>query len=520
MTKRRDKTPEIVKKANVYLIESKSKDDKKRARQSSYEIYHHLIRQDLGLEEIKCFIDGNKVKIWQFSPDCEYSKGELSASRIASLLIKYRRALKAIGAIHKRFIPTLEEAKKILLKAGVDEKLVAGLKSDLKLKNLEDRITNLKRAYPKGSPTGKVSIIRKALDNIKIYHPMYYRLAGAVSFVKSITNSQQKLKLKEKHDKKIKVNHKFLLNKAQSILNNPDSNWIQLTVALCAVTGRRPTEIMKTAKFKLSDNTPQDYVTFNGILKSRDRKFEHDFGDWNIPVFYDPHKIIKVLRKLRTELKKKEKLANDAGGTSNYWTGGYLRYINQEGKSIVASIFDPKYANDVDHNTAINQQYNGLLNNELRKWFESGDIEIKSLRAIYTKMVWEREKDTSPETYESMTTRILCYAKESISEAVKHYAAIELSDKTEKITTIEGEKNYTPSEKTLKILENADKIIEKRAVRAPSLARVHGWAKHKASLGISLDELTATYIRRHCRVEGKSINANTATLYIKLVNEL
>lgn len=520
MTKRRDKTKKVVEKAKIYTIDIKSEIDRKKIRQSVYEIYANYVKRDFGLEEDTALIEGRKIKVWRFLPDSEYSKGELSASRIASLLIKYRRALKSLGAINKNFIPSLHAAKKTLIRTGIEQNLVEGLKPTLKIKNLEERITLLKRRYPRGSASGKGDIIRQAIGSIKIYHPSYYRLAGAISYVKSITNEQQKIRLKAKHDEKIKVNPHFLLNKAKSILDNPKSTWVQLTVALCAVTGRRPTEIMKTAKFRVNDKTPENYLLFSGILKSRDRKFDDDFGEWSIPVFHHPKTIIKALRKLRFELKKHEKKAQEAGGKGNYWTGGYLRYLNQKGEEVIASLFDPKYLNDVDHNMAINQQYNGLLNNELRKWFESGEIEIKSLRAIYTKMVWEHEKNNSAETYDSMTTRVLCYSKDSISEAVKHYAAIELSEKTNKIETTTGTgKEYIPSEKLIAKLEKANPFIEQRSARAPTLNTIHQWAKHKARTGLSLNELTVTYIRKYCRVGGKTINANTAKLYLNIIDK-
>lgn len=521
LTMSRDKTKEIVSKAKLYIEADKSENHAKISRQSVYYIYDYYIKKCLGLEERKVVLSNRKVKVWSFVEDCEYSRGELSASRIASLLIKYRRALKELGAINKKFIPSLEAAKKELIRAGVDEHIVEGLKPTLKVKNLEERIAVLRRKYPRGATSGKGAIIRQAINSIRMYHPCYYRLGGAVSYVKSITNEKQKIRLKEKHDEKMRVNPDFLLNKAREVLNDEKSGWVALTVALCAVTGRRPTEIMKTAKFRIDDHTPENYIKFSGLLKSRERKLDDDFGEWDIPVFHDAKTIIKALRKARSELKKKEKKEQEAGGKGNYWTGGYLRYINQKGEDVIASVFDPKLINDIDHNMAVNGQYNGVLNDELRKWFESGDIEIKSLRAIYTKIIWEREKDISSETYDSMTTRVLCYSKDSISEAVKHYATIELSDKVDKIETTTGSGQvYVPSDEFLKMLDDADTVIGKRSIRAPALKRIHQWAKEKAAHGLTTSELTVTYIRRHCLVGGKKINAKTSALYLTLVGLL
>lgn len=517
--KKRDRTSDVVAKAMLYVDASESFSDQKKAKQGVYEIYATFVREAFGLEEVRVLSGGRKIKVWRFSDESEYARGELSASRIAALLIKYRRALKSLGAVHKRFKPSLSEAKKILTEAGVPEHLVKGLNPNIRIKTLEDRIATLKRTWPGGSGTG--AMVRIALAGIKIYHPSYYRLGGAVSYLKSITNEKQKAQLKAKHDRKIFINPDFLLKKALSVLTSSSSPWISVAVALCAVTGRRPTEIMKTARFRTDENTPENYIRFNGVLKSRDRKYDDDFGEWDIPVFAEPELIVKALRRMRKTLKAAEGEAQKAGGKGNYWTGGYLRFTDKSGKEKVASIFDRSYLNDVDHNVAINQQYNGMLNDELRRWFNSGDIDIKSLRAVYTKMVWEREKDNSPETYESMTTRVLCYSQSSLSEAVKHYAAIELSDKTESIDTSTGnDERYVPSAELLALMEQADSVIARRSLRAPALKRVHEWAKAKATAGLAISELTVTYIRKFCLADGKKVNANTAALYIEILGLL
>lgn len=516
--KSKDETEKLIKVAKRYKCQSEDGRHVLNNRTNTYEIYSRFVRKAFGLEEKTIIINGDKVSVWGFKPDSEYARGELSASRIASVLIKYRRALKSLGAINTNFERTLKRAKLQLTKAGIAPDIIKGLSSKINITTLEERLALLKRSYPVGEKSGRGMLVRKALSGIAMYHPSYYRMGGAVSYVKSITNEKQKTRLKEKHDEKIRVNPTFLLNKARDVLDNPKSGWASLTVALCTVTGRRPTEIMKTAKLWLDEQTPEHYIRFSGVLKSRDRKLDDDFGEWDIPVFHDPVVIIKSLRKVRRELKKKEKRDDEAGGKGNYWTGGYLRYVNENGEKVIASIFDKKLMNDVDHNMAVNGQYNGVLNDELRRWFESGDIEIKSLRAIYTKMVWEREKETSSETYESMSTRILCYGKSSISEAVKHYAAIELSDKVDKIELTQGKgKDYGNNEELIEVLNKADDIITKKSLRAPKLTTIHHWAKNRASRGLPTNALTATYIRKNCLIGGKKINADTSGLYLILV---
>lgn len=145
MTFRRDKTKLVIRNAKLYIKDEKSNFDENLARVGAYYIYNRYIKTNLGLEEKKVTIGGKKNKIWGFVENCEYLRGEISASRIASLLIKYRRALKELGAINSKFSRSLAEAKQALLKAGVEQKLVNRLNAKLQVKTLEDRIALMKR---------------------------------------------------------------------------------------------------------------------------------------------------------------------------------------------------------------------------------------------------------------------------------------------------------------------------------------------------------------------------------------
>lgn len=276
--KSRDETEALMKKAREYKSQSENGEHIGDNRHNAYAIYSRFVRKAFGLEEKTTIIQGDKFNHWSFRHDSDYAKGELSASRIASVLIKYRRALKSLGAINTNFERTLKRARQHLLQAGVAADIVKGLSSHISTQHLEDRIAMIRRAYPVGETSGQGMLVRRALAGIAMYHPSYYRMAGAVSYVKSITNKKQHTRLKEKHNEKIRVNHHFLIKKAREVLDNPESSWVSLMVALCAVTGRRPTEIMKTAKFWPCNTKPENYVSFTGLLKSRERRLDEGFG--------------------------------------------------------------------------------------------------------------------------------------------------------------------------------------------------------------------------------------------------
>ena len=504
---RTDKTDEFLKRARSYV---KVKDKSTHV----YNLRKQFVTEGFSLE----FKKVSGVEKWSFKADSKVAKGELSASRVASVIINYRNALKTLGAINKDFKKSLEKAKDLLISYGVEESLVDGLKHNIKTDTLVDRLSEIRKQYNKGSVKSNSDYIRATIDSVSIYHPTYYKLSSPLSYVKSISNAKNAEALKAKHDKKIKINTNFIYNKAREVLNNSKSDWVDLTISLVALTGRRPTEIMKTANFKLCKEK-ENYLIFNGILKSRDRNLDIDFGEWSIPVLTDPELIIQSLKTMRRKLTTQEKSQEAAGAKGGYFSGGFLRYYNEQGKEVTASISDKKYINDINHNKAINAQYNQVLNERLRKWLSSGDIEMKSLRAIYTKSIWEQEKSTSPETYESMTTRILCYSNKTISDAVKHYAALEIDNTIESVQVMSsGDSAPLGAELLISELNSFDEIIKVKSIKAKKLAIIHEWTKARTNNGMTKDDLTVSYIRKNCKIGGRSINADTAGLYMVLIN--
>lgn len=90
------------------------------------------------------------------------------------------------------------------------------------------------------------------------------------------------------------------------------SKYYEIVIGLCALTGRRPTEIIKTAKFSSTNQNNikviaqdwhsviqlQDCVAFRGQLKTKNNvRTEQD--EYTIPVLCEPNKIMNALKKLR-----------------------------------------------------------------------------------------------------------------------------------------------------------------------------------------------------------------------------
>ncbi|MBQ4840109.1 protelomerase family protein [Pseudoalteromonas luteoviolacea] len=510
-----DKTQYLVRRLESYLP---IREDSRKVSNHNDKLMKVFVRDAFGMHSER--VEGRQI--WSFNQDSPVTRGDLSASRVSAVLIKYRNAIKAMGAINANFEASLKEARELLKEFGALEDEYKGLKPNIMLSTLEDRISIISKKYRSNGSHINAAKIRAAVNGIEIYHPLYYKIKAPLSFAKSIANEKNKLALKEKHDVKIRVNVESLYKKSIEVLEDSSNrDWVDMTIALCALTGRRPTEIMKTARFVKSENR-DDYVVFNGILKARDRKLGDDFGNWEIPVFAKPELIVKSLRTMRMKLNKHEKVQHESGAKGGYWGGGYVKFISRTGKEVEASIFDKRYKDSTEHNEAINQQYNGTLNERIRKWLETGDFDVHSLRAIYTKAVYEREKDTSPESYESMTTRVLCYSTDTISGAVKHYAALEIDNTVKGVEVFKGEQKQDlmkPDSESLKQkLTSFDAVIAQKGVKAKKLPDIHEWAKARCENGMIADDLTASFIRKNCKVKGKAVNADTAGLYLVLVD--
>lgn len=460
----------------------------------------------------------NKRSVWGFNGDSEVLKGELSASRVAQILISYKKAIRSLGAIHPNYKESLINARDLLKKYGAEPEEYNGLKPTLKIETITDRLVIISKKYNDNPALSNAALIKGLVNSIDIYHPFYYALAAPISCTKAISNSKNQTALKEKHDEKRKVNAKKLYTKALEVLKTPsDFEWVDMVLALCSLTGRRPTEIMKTASFSLC-KTNKKYLTFSGVLKARDRRLDDDFGFFDIPVLCDPKIIIKSLQLMRSRLGKEEK-RKASGGGSGYWTGGLLEFVSDKGIKVKTSIFDKKYTKDLSHNEAVANQYNGMLNTKLRKWVDFDFFSVHDLRAIYTKAVFEKEKESSAETYESMTTRILCYSKKSIAKAVNHYAAIEIDNSIDGFVVRLESKDKAQVKENNNLLEKLAKYdlsIEEKAVKAKKLTAIHAWARKQCEKGVKENDLTIGYIRKFCKVNGKSLNYEVVALYLVL----
>ena len=108
-------------------------------------------------------------------------------------------------------------------------------------------------------------------------------------------NANYKKKLKKQVSNLTPISKAEIENLIQVAVRDLQSDYYtRLCLALCLLTGRRPTELLLTASMQTTDKPNE--VTFKGQAKEGEIKK----GGYNIPVLHCPDKICKALAKLKS----------------------------------------------------------------------------------------------------------------------------------------------------------------------------------------------------------------------------
>lgn len=185
------------------------------------------------------------------------------------------------------------------------------------------------------------------------------------SYTKKVVKQQKKLK-------KIKE-YQTALDLAKELLSS--EKWFEVAVALCLLTGRRSTEILKTAKFTNVGNSKKK-VFFKGQLKSKGLSKEQN--KYQIYILGDSKNECKnALKKLRSLL--------DCKNLSNEQTV---------------------------------KKYNSQLNNTVRRLFSGylGDCTAHDLRKAYATICTKEFKDDS-QTVNSFLASLMGHSSDDLTTA-------------------------------------------------------------------------------------------------------
>lgn len=162
----------------------------------------------------------------------------------------------------------------------------------------------------------------------------YRKLSNQVNplLVKYLKISYVKQKsIKSKYSTKIRktqnklspiINHTEMIKQAIALLSSTSP--LKVACALCFLIGRRSTEILKTAKLEIVENSDYE-LYFKGQLKKNKKGLEYvEFPEYKIYCLGNSaNKCIKALKFIRSKVKAKDltidKTKARFGGTVNLW---------------------------------------------------------------------------------------------------------------------------------------------------------------------------------------------------------
>lgn len=414
------------------------------------------------------------------------SKPYCSHRYYSQLMDNYRSGIKALGYKHH----AIERHVSAFINkySGESEGLEKMLDTSLPIEKLRENMIKLRASAITGSD------FRKDLMKLKIEHHAYYQFEtkGAIKDWISDDNKQQ---LKKKLKNQIRVNPDWVEEKARDLLTKTNPSVSDLAIGIAMSTGRRLTEVMKTATFKKVDNKT---LLFSGQLKTKNRHLFEQLAPYEIPALIDADIILKALQRLR----------KDTGKDT-------LSYLNVLGETVESTVKagDTK---DVYHNRAVHKRYESTLNRAIRSQFENGHFSFKDCRAFYTEVTYE-DNAKSGESRSAYRHRVLGHSQ---IETQLHYDAFKLDKSVSSLKVVElsddesnGQQKENIREALVEYLEKADEAVQGYA-RAPKIAIMHEWLKAEVANGLELEIITPSYIRRHCLFDGKQLNLNTIKKYV------
>ncbi|MEZ9525690.1 protelomerase family protein [Enterovibrio norvegicus] len=468
--KSKDQTAEIVKKIKHIQAESQSKD--KGAGKYITDRCNKIARDvhtEFGVE-----VDSDTGELLS-KPACSYRW-------YAQVMNKYRKAIQALGFKHH----AIEYHVGAFIRKYQDKKpeVAELMNPDLPIEKLRENFLLLRAEMVNGSA------MKRDLKELKFEHHAFY-MFNPKGAVKSWIKQDSAARLNEKLNNMVLINPDWIKQKAHDLLVNKSSSTAELAIGLALATGRRVTEIMKTAKFnKVDDKT----LMFEGQLKTRNRAIFEVVTPYRIPCMVEPEIVVKALQRLR----------KDSGKIG-------LSYKDVLGKEVKATISSGDLK-DYPHNTAVQKYFTSTFNASIRSLLEDGRFTFKDTRAMYTEVTYD-EHAKDGESRSAYRHRILGHSQ---IETQLHYDAFKV-DSTVETVKFKADDQDVDQDKQKHLVEYLQKADDTVALylRAPKIAIMHDWLKAEVENGLTLDKITPSYIRRYCLIEGKQINLNTVKKYLE-----
>jgi hypothetical protein len=432
------------------------------------------------------------------------TKTRCAGNTYVNIMNRYRNAIKALNYKHhslehslsqliakfNHVYPDLSALPNITQKTDLKRYLRPGQKID----SLRDKLVLLRSAIPRKTEFGK------RLFTIKIEHHTWYLFAPIESVVSEKRATSDK-NLNIKHKNQVLINGDWIIEQATDLIEQGIEElgaWLKLkrvkpgledydktkyrskripyprlAIGLAMASGRRSTEIMRTANFLPGTN--DNFVLFSGQLKTKNRRLFEDLKPYEIPVIVDRDLFLKGFEVLRAFSRTE-----------------HVSYVNNSGERVTEKLLSGPIDNTLK-NDAVHTKYTKTLNTRISLVLGSGEFTLKDSRAIAAQVAFNRFNPNRL-TAKLFLGDYLGHAKAK-NTSYEYYDGYILDDEVEQIEFVTGSK--TGSEKQTASGENAVKDSEfltyllarqgpiEQHLRAPKWADMNKWLIERVKAGLS-----------------------------------
>ncbi|MBD1559526.1 hypothetical protein HC752_21520 [Vibrio sp. S9_S30] len=466
-------------------------------------IKRHLKNSSVGIKSDRVRVGQHSEVHYQLTNISDKLKGDAKkraevkeAHRISNKLREWKDAIMALDMPHHLIEKHLEKATKNLEEYIPDFAKLMNPQMDIS--TLRD---NWKIIYKNERRGKNRAAVVKALQDIRIEHHAYYLIQPIYVWVRKIGTSMDRDKRDSNVMNQVQVNPEFAISTAEKLLSTSlevkEANKFDLALGLAIATGRRRTEIFKTAVFDVIDTTPDNHVMFSGQLKTHDRELFDDVKPYAIPCLIDRDLVMQGLALLR-------KIQKD----------DHVTYLDQRGNEVTHGVLELPLS-DQYHTNAVGRFYSHSANQRIRAIFDNPRIEFRHSRDMYSEIGYEKFKNKG-EGRSAYRTRVYGHAKGQ-SETGRSYEKFEITTEVEKASfMVAGEEKVSASQNQ-PVVDALTKMTPKIEAwkRSPNAIRIHSWLIEQLSQGLPVDNITAHFIRKHIMLpDVQQLNLRSIQTYL------
>lgn len=205
------------------------------------------------------------------------------------------------------------------LKAGELENALADIKNDDELLRMNWEMEEVQR---QNTPSRAAQIALYKLTVGKEIHQQ--------------RKNQYELTKKQRQENYTSIDEKKFIRISDKLLQSSDYH--ELILGLCALTGRRQIEVAKTGKFAINDDSS---LVFSGQVKKRQEEAENK--EHVIPILTSPQKILQAHAHLKQQLKLNGFSEEDSNRSYNN-----RLFTDEKTSKLKQNLFEEIYAKDVE----------------------------------------------------------------------------------------------------------------------------------------------------------------------------